>query len=261
MQRFFMQVKQKISYFLSANFVISLISFLFLFSIPAFSQKSKRQLEINQFVRLDWYPKFQYSINPVNSNSVKIHGTSWGVDAFYKFLLKKKIYFKAGVGYYKYSFSKINQTNSLFGSSNNRIIENYVPPGGPLPNITFTTDRYWYNSIALRMGIETHKNFPQNILLNYGVGWVYYYTFSQKYHLGYPEPFYKTGVDRFFGFSVLGHFSVQKRVRKISIGPSVDIPIYDIWKKDDVFPQESNNEIRHKWFNGLSGGVGLTYYF
>lgn len=262
MQQFFIRIKHKISYCLSANFVIiGLVCFLFLFSNSALSQKSKGQLEINQFVRFDWYPKFQYSINSVNSNSVKIQGTSWGIDAFYKFLVKKRVYIKTGLGYYKHSFNKINQVNSLLGKSKTRIIEDYVPPAGPAPSITYTTSKYWYNTVAFRAGCEIRKDYSNGIILNYGIGAGIYYTFSQNYFIEYPEPDYKTTVGRFFGGTTYGHISIQKRIQNFSFGPSIHLPVYDLWKKDDVFPKESNNETRNKWFNGLAVGIGLTCYF
>ena len=231
---------------------------IILISNFVFSQTTSRQIEINPYLRWDSYPKFVYAINPVNSNTVRIKGTSWGINAAYKFPVKNKLYLKAGLGYYRYSFNDIEQMNSLFGKSDNRIID-YIPPDPWAPAILYTTNKYWYNSIAATIGIEEHIDIAKGIQIICGVDIRNYYTFSQHYHIVYPSPQgtnYKQTANRYFGFSANLNAGLQKKIGKISIGPTIHLPIYDIWKQDEVFPQEENGKSRNKWFRGL--GVGIT---
>ena len=92
------------------------------------SKKEAPQIELTPFLRWDKYPDFTYAINSATSNKVRIRGTSWGIDASYKFSFRRKLSLKAGLGYYRYSFDEINQVNSLFGYSNERIVEGYSKP-------------------------------------------------------------------------------------------------------------------------------------
>lgn len=150
-----------------------------LFTNFLFGQKPNSQIEINPYFRWDSYPKFNYAINSVNTNTVKINSSSFGIDVAYKIPIRNRLYLKTGLGYYKYAFNKIDDVNSLFSNSpnNSRIVDGYIPPGNTTPSITFSTDKYWYNTISLNIGIERHINLQKKMLLILGANFSNYYTF------------------------------------------------------------------------------------
>lgn len=244
---------------LMKNIFISIC--IILFNNFVYSQNPSKQIEINPYLRWDSYPKFVYAINSVTSNTVRIKATSWGINAAYKFPVRNKLYFKAGLGYYKYSFNNIDQMNSLFGKSDNRIID-YIPPDPWAPAITYATNKYWYTSIAATIGAEEHIDIAKGVQIICGIDIRNYYTFSQHYHIVYPSPQgtnYKQSTNRYFGFSANLNAGLQKKFDKISIGPTIFLPIYDIWKQDKIFPQEENTKSRNKWFRGFGVGISCNY--
>jgi len=127
--------------FLSALFIIRMNSI--------FSQDTFRQFEVEPYLRWDKYPTFTNAINSIATYKLAIKGTSWGVKASYKVYGKNGIFFKAGLGYYRYSFNHIVSTHQSFGESDQRIIDYPTQLG-----ITLGTDSYWYNTITLNLGIE-----------------------------------------------------------------------------------------------------------
>lgn len=230
-------------------------------SCSIYSQNKYRQLEIEPFFRWDTYPKFTYSINPVTSNGVVIKGRSWGTNVAYKFPTKK-YYISTGLGYYKHSFNKITQTNSLFGNGTRRAI-NYIPDGPYTPSLIFVTDKYWYNTLSLNVGLEKDFALSKSTKFLAGFNLVNYFTLSQNYHVTYPAPEgtdYKTSRFRYFGFSTNLHVGLQKEIDKIAIAPILIIPIYDTWKQDKVFPQEENEKSRSKWLKGIGAGISIRYF-
>jgi len=237
---------------------ILLVICMLVINNSSFAQEAPNQIEFTPFLRWDNYSKFNYAINSVNSNTVGIKGMSWGIDATYKFSITNNFYLKAGLGYYKYSFNKIDQINSLLGRSDNRIIE-YIPPDPWAPAIVYTTDKYWYNCIVGTIGIERQLAISKSVQLLCGVNIRNYYSYSQHYHIVYPSPQgtnYKQKHSRYFGFSADLNASLQKKMGKINLGPTFSFPIYNLWKQDEVFPQEENRKARNKWFSGV--GIGLT---
>lgn len=235
---------------------------LSIFFVLGFSNFLVAQFEIMPFMRWDTYPKFTYAINPVNSNEVKINGTSWGINIAYKLSLTKHLYIKPGLGYYRFSFNNIRQVNSQFGTSNSRVIEDYHPPGGITPGLIFSTDKYFYNTISGNIGIEKYVDLKKDIQIICGFAFSNFYAFNQNYHVTYPSPNgdnFKQTNNRYFGFSASINAGIQKKLKKFSFGPSLIIPIFDTWKKDDVFPQEENSKKRNKWFSGVGLGIQLNF--
>lgn len=223
-----------------------------------FSQKKNAEVEITPFLRWDSYPKFQYAINPTNSNTLKMKGTSIGLNLAYKLYSVKNWAIKTGVGYYRYSFTKMKQINTLFGESKTRVIH-YIPPGPLAPALIYTTDRYWYNSIMLNVEINKSFFIKERYLVAVGTQMNNYFTYSQLYHIrsGAKGINYRKGNGRYFGYSVLFTGSFQKKIGKINMGPVILIPVYDAWKKDKNFPQEMDNGNRSKSFTGF--GIGFTF--
>jgi hypothetical protein len=50
-----------------------------------------------------------------------------------------------------------------------------------------------------------------------------------------------------------------KKTDKIEIGPSLIVPVFDIWKQDVVFPEENSADSRTKWFSGIGLGISINF--
>ena len=239
------------------------ILFAFCFTIIATSlvaQKKMAELEVNPFVQMDWYPEFTYRINPVNYNKVRIRGESFGINTIYSYPLKDAN-LNIGMGYYRYSFTKIKQQNTSFGKSNNRIID-YVPPGPFIPSILYATDKYWYHTISLNIGVQKYFDLKNDWQLSTGINLANYFTIAQTYHI--RDFKYKQSDFRYFGFSASLELGLIKRVNNIHIGPILILPVYDLWKQDRMFPKnanslESNSATRHKWLRGVGMGISIKF--
>lgn len=233
---------------------------LFLTTSFVYSQIQKSQLEINPYLRWDGYPKFSYAINSINTNAIKINGTSWGIITAYKLPIHNKLYLRAGLGYYRYSFNKIENNNSSYGKSDARVI-NYIGLG----DVIFRTNKYWYNTIAANIGVERNFMLRNDMQIVCGLSVNNYYTYSQyyrithKYPTGPPNHKYLTRKARHFGFSTNIYTGITKKIGKASIGPSFIIPIYNLWKQDEIFPQEEDSKTRSKWINGMGIGIICNY--
>jgi hypothetical protein len=243
-----------------------LLSTLFILkTYSIFSQGTFRQFEIEPFLRLDKYPTFTNSINSIATYKLAIKGTSWGINTAYRIPLKKNICLRAGIGYYRYSFSHIVSTHQSFGEGDQRIIDYPTQLG-----ITLGTDSYWYNSVSLNLGIEKSFELTKDFIFTGGLTIKNYFTFSQRYHLPYDNSFipqpelqiknnYKTNKSRFFGFGPELNLAALKKTGKVNIGPSLIIPVFDLWKQDAIFPTETNQGSRNKWFGGFGIGIKLIY--
>lgn len=230
--------------------------FLLLLSTNLIAQKQTAQIEITPYVRKDWYPEFSYAINSIDTNHVKLQGVSLGISAAYKIPLQNSVFLKLGTGFYRYTFNQISKINR-FGENSRRHI-NYPSVLG----IPFLTDKYWYNCVSLKVGAEKLFQLNNNWQITTGINIDNYFTFSQGYHITYNNPDnpimnpYKLKKKRFFGFSGNLNAGALKQVGRITVGPSLILPIFDSWSQDEVFPQENDSETRRKWLRGF--GVGIT---
>lgn len=243
-------------------FVMAFFSFTF---SDGYSQSTYREIEINPYVRFDKYPQFRNQINSIAQYDLQINGNSWGLNAAYKIPMTRNLSIKIGTGYYRYSFSKIKSKHRTFGEGNRRIIE-YPTTFG----IILGTDKYWYNTIHTVVGLEKQFTVAKDIQITAGINLNNYFTFSQNYHLPYDNSFipqpelkikndYKTNDKRYFGLSSQLHFGILRRINKVAIGPSLIIPVFDLWKQDNIFPAETSTNNRQKWFGGIGAGLNINY--
>ena len=252
-----------------ANFVVSLIqitlmkhyliSFLLVsISYCSISQNVKNTLEILPYERIDWYPEFSYVLNGRPSTDyIKIKGVSLGADINYKVPIARTWSIRPGLGIYRYSFNNIERRNTSLGNSSSKNI-NFVSP----LLIPYFTDKYWYNSVSVNIGIEKTLFFKGNYQVQLAADIKNYWTFSQFYHLtNNPggEQSFKKNDTKYFGASTLLTTNVLKSFGSFSIGPSVRIPIFDLWKTDSVFPEETGKDTRNKMFGGVGFGVAINY--
>ncbi|MES1225186.1 MAG: hypothetical protein ABUT20_57415 [Bacteroidota bacterium] len=242
-----------------------LIFFVFLFAISSFAQNKNSQIEIEPYFRWDKYPAFTNAINDLATYKLDINGNSWGLNFSYKKSIRNNFSLKAGVGYFKYSFNKIVSTHRSFGIGHNRVIDYPTQL-----DLVLGTDKYWYNTVSLNIGIDKVINFKKNLQINSGITVKNHFTFSQHYHMPYdnsfiPEPElqiqnnYKTKDSRYFGFGADIHIGILNKIGKLYIGPNLIIPIYDNWRQDKIFPTETNSKSRSKWLSGIGVGIICNY--
>ncbi len=248
------------SYLMVMKYISTVIMLLMLCNNTACAQISRGAFEVKPFMRIDWYPSFSYRINPVTDNKVKIRGASYGISANYKYPIKK-VNLNIGLGYYKYAFNNINQENSLFGNNNKRTIE-YTPLGPIAPSITYATDKYWYHSISISLGVQKNFDLQKDWKLSAGIYLSNYFTFSQSYHI--RDFWHKTQRLRYFGFSSSMELGFIKKMKTFSAGPVLILPLFDLWKQDDNFPKnenelERNNATRDKLFTGIGFGFSVRF--
>jgi hypothetical protein len=243
--------------------------FLLLLTISfiSFAQQTEKSLiAITPYIRFDKYPGFSYAINSTSTTTIdKISGTSWGVNGVYKFPIYHRTYLNAGLGYYKYSFSKIDGRGN-WGKVNERAI-NFPSP----IYVIYYSDKYKYNCVSINIGIERWFNISKTLFFYGSAGLNDLYTFSQDYRItadyptGPPNHQFNQHQKRSFGLSTDIVIGVEKTYHKIVIGPSIIIPVYDVWHKDHFFPSEvpgiseNPSSLRSKWFNGIGAGISLAY--
>jgi len=230
------------------------IVFSFFFSNSIFGQTSTNQIEINSYLQGDSYPSFSIRFNSVTNSTIKIHGISWGSGMNYKYSLKNNSFIKGGLGYHKYSFSKIERYTRPFGDTKARVI-NYT---GGYSSFAYVTDKYWYNTISATVGFEKLYTLKKNTNFIAGVNAVNYFTFSQRYNIPgtFKDVTFKKTISRYFGLSFIANAGLQKNFGRFNLGPTIHLPIFSSWKQDAIFPHEENNDSRSKWLRGI--GIGFT---
>ncbi|MBE7172851.1 MAG: hypothetical protein INR73_19905 [Williamsia sp.] len=225
------------------------------------AQKDKNRIEITPYFQLDHYPKFSYVLAGRSSTDyLKLKSSGWAVQASYKLIITSGVYFKAGIGYFRYRFGHIDRVNTSFGNSNERHI-NFPSP----LYISFYTNRYWYNTITLHAGIEKSFELTNGISITGGFTLVNYFTYSQHYHITYSNPDNSINPDyaldekRNLGFSINLQAAALKKIGRFSLGPVVLLPAFTLQHKDDTFPEEKTSDSRTKWFNALGAGLQTNY--
>ena len=238
---------------------ILLFSILFSYAATAFGQRRSDELEITPYAQFDRYPKFSYVIGDrPNTDFVKLTGISWGINTAYKFEIKNRVYLKAGIGYFQYRFNDVSRVNTSFGSSDSRDIKFPSPLFIP-----FFTDKYWYNTLSVHAGLEKLIMLNKTTFLATAVQFVEHFTFSQHYHITYRgnsiDNDYTLRKKKNFAFSGNLQSALLKKIGRLSIGPMINIPVIQIWKEDEVFPEENNSNSRNKWFNAIGLGIQTSY--
>lgn len=224
----------------------------------AVSKKRLTQIEIMPYIRWDNYPKFTYAINSITTNDVYIKGLSYGINAIYGKNLNENLKLKTGIGYYRYSFTKIRNINSSYGEGDGRVIDY------PYLDVIYSTNKYWYHTISLSLGAEKYYAIKDNFSLLFGVSVQYYHTFAQFYKI-FDKYDYKRSQSHGLGFAGTLHSGIAHKFNRTTIVPQLIIPIYDAWRKDAVFPgdvpdiKEDPSSWRDKWFNGFGIGCAIQY--
>lgn len=240
---------------------IIITALLTLFKSMALAQP-KAELSATAYLRMDKYPAFFYATGPTTGSTVNIKGLSPGFNIDYTRKISNTAYVNGRIGYYRYSFNKIERSTDIGTAVNSRPTNLQLLPGA---FITFDTDKYFYNTVCF--GIGTGKNFqlPRNILFRAGCMFNNYVTFSQKYQITYDNPDnqienpYRSTQARYFAFEGDVQLSVLKFTGRYRFGPIILLPVYSVWKADDVFTYEKNSGSRSKWFKGFGAGFTFCY--
>ncbi len=228
--------------------------FFFLHTLVA--QERSPKLEINPYYRYDTYPRISYRIDQrARIDTLQMQGNSYGVNVNYAIPAFKTYTFKVGLGYYRHSFTEITQTGIIYG----RLLD-----GREIyyPNPTaffFITDRYWYNTVNVNLSIEKDVVLSKTVNLQVGISTGNYFTFSQYYHMPAFDIDYNTSKVGYFGFSSSVNASILKRFNSVQVGPSLIIPIVDMWKKDALLPESNECSFKWKYFNGVGIGLIVNY--
>jgi hypothetical protein len=117
------------------------------------------------------------------------------------------------------------------------------------------------NTILLILGVEKNFNL-KNLQIETGINFNSYYTISQYYHLSFnPQGSqdYKKNNKEYFASSINLNVNLLKKFGKTNIGPSLVIPVFDTWKTDETFPEETNSGSRNKWLSGIGLGICINY--
>jgi hypothetical protein len=230
-------------------------------------KKRSGWIEIMPYVRWDSYPTFISKINYLDTVSLSLKGASYGVNINFKQPVAKKYEILIGFGYYKNTYNKIKRWSTrwsgITGDSRNRVV--YYPD--PTLWVIFVTDKYWYHSLAINIGGQINFNLKNNLELNISAMLSNYFTFSQRYHLDkqyLPMTFtgdvnYKTKEFSYSGLSALFEAGLQKKFNIFSVSPKLLLPVYTIWKKDEIIEDETNTGNRSKWFRDIGAGISFNY--
>ena len=236
------------------KFIRLTFAVFFCFSQNAFGQARVPSVEITPYYRYDHYPQFSFQIDGrARIDSLEMFGNSYGVSANYTVPVSNNYTFKFGLGYHRYSFTKIDHQSGRFDFSGREIL---------YPNPTayfFITDRYWYNTVSTNLSIVKNIRVSKNLEAQAGILISNFVSFSQYYHLPAFDIDYKTQKVAYFGFSGAVDISLLRPWNKLKIGPSLILPIIDFWKKDALLPEDNQNSFKTKYFNGVGIGLKMNY--
>lgn len=234
---------------------ISILSGMFLLHPNlAFTQNTK--IEVSSYFRYDNYPQVSYQIDQLaKMDTLKMTGNSYGVNLNYVVPGFKNTIFKIGLGYYRYSFTKIRKTRIANGVFSNGREILYPSP----TTFLYLTDRYWYHTASVNLALEKEFVLSESINLQTGISVSNYFTFSQYYHITAGDIDFKNNRFSYFGSSLALNASLLKRFNKMQIGPSLAIPLIDMWKKDMLLPENYEKSSRWKFLNGFAIGLSINY--
>ncbi|HEY9257509.1 hypothetical protein [Chitinophaga sp.] len=233
-----------------------------LFSKTLFSQVKANSIELYSYFIHDNYGSFDNSYGRSSfSTKLSLKGDSYGISAYYIRALSGKLQARIGLGYYKYSFNKINTYDARTNGG--------TYPKRPLvypttDAIMLYTDGYYYNTITFNIGADRVFALNKGYELLAGGSLQSYYTYSQVFKIPAPQnaryPDYKRKKSEFFGFSANLNIGFNKNFGNFYVGPRILIPVFDQWKQDEIF-LEPQNASRNKWFTGFGGGIAAGVRF
>ena len=236
---------------------IILLLNLLLHHCLAYSQTSdNKSLELSFQIRQENLADYTTRFGTVfYQNSLKLNGTSTGLDLGFKMLLKKHWFVKPHVGYYKFNIDKI---------INHRIPSRATDPSNYRPIdysfdsllILYGTSKYHYNNISLSFAFGRIISLKNDFSLTTDFNFTYLHSFSQHYEV---KEGYTTSDNRNFGYLIDYRIGLEKKLKKIYLAPALIVPVYKKWKQDIVFKENPDKTI-DKWFGGCGVSVTIGKY-
>lgn len=181
-----------------------------------------------------------------------ISGNAWsnGVNLNYSKTLYKNFYAKIGIGYFKQKFGIVRGFD----------FEETVT----LTGLGYSTKYYHYKNIQYIIGAGYIKPLPKNYILNFGATYNYLNSFQQEFRntgssnfLGNRNP-QKRDDNFHFGSYLNFQIGVKKNFyKKISLGLDLICPVYNKWRKDEIFREDVNEFYGSNFLIGTS--INLIY--
>jgi hypothetical protein len=229
-------------------------------SYVVFSQSKKaNSLELTFSGRKDKYADYVTRFGGVSyTNHLQLEGKGIGISFSYRHAITKNIFFSAGIGSYQMGIDKIwnmRQPSFTGEATSSRPID-YTNPD--FTRIFHHTEKYHYNCITPGIGISVALPLSDTWAISTGTDVAYLFTFRQVYHIG-KEYTYRRDKLKSFGFYWNASVGLKKVLGKFYIAPSLLLPIYQTWAKDDVFGENPHEKI-DKWKDGLGLNISLGKY-
>lgn len=231
---------------------------IMLFSTVLLAQNTKR-IEFDLQLRYDKHADYTTRFFGRSfTDDIKLWGKSFGLNFNYFHPIHKRIFLKAGVGYYRLAIDKIRANSRFNIIATGRNIDYNHPLG---ISLLFSTKKYYYNNVNLAVGLGYNKPLHKKMNFVADTDFTYYYTFSQLYQINYDNIRYKTSNGKTLGISVNTSLGVSYKFNndKSYISPRLVIPIYQQLSGDKVFGEDSNIKMT-KWFNGIGLSIAIGKY-
>lgn len=232
---------------------IILILLLLFSTMEMLAQEKSNRLRVAPYFRFDSYPKIIFSYAGRSStDALKMKGISPGLIVYYDYHLNKNWFLNLGLGYYQYSFTKLDRVNSMFGLSHARPIE--YPS---VTNFFYHTRRYKYNCVQISFGLEKQYSLNKDLQFSTGLNYSGYLNIKSVYNFNYSGGFnYRKDDFSLFAHSLMLNLAVRKKLKTFFIGPRILVPVIDSWRQDESF-LENKSDKRSKWFNGVGFAIDI----
>jgi len=222
-----------------------------------YSQKRQNAIELTPYFRYSNYGTYDDWYGRSFATKLTLKGTSFGLNADYILNVARDWQARIGIGYFKYTFNNLKNVDvrNVGGTSDKRPFE-YPHPDAVL----FYTDNYSYNTLSINFGWEKVCQLKKGYAFTAGAALQTYYTYSQLFKVTWDNySDYKRKDAGVFGFSANINFGITKHFQNFYLGPKLFIPLFDQWKKDKIFAEDSGS--RSKWFSGIGGGITMGTKF
>jgi hypothetical protein len=218
--------------------------FLISLSINSLAQSSKCSIGLQLVNDFDSYsfPSVYYT-----NQIVKGKGSSVGINLLYKHSLRKQIQILAGSGFYNYKFNIHRGFNYSLDT---------------ITNFGYSTKDYAYKCIPLTLGANYDNSIGNKSKLNIGLSYTHFVGLTESYTPSSAPPtggaIEKNSQSNFSADEILIKPGFERKFNKVFIGIELRVPLWERWKKDDMF-KENESGYNFKSFNGI--GIGLSIFY
>jgi hypothetical protein len=237
-----------------SNTIPMMILSLLGFCHPSFGQQ--KSIGIDFIGRYDRHANYTTNFGGRASNDDYIlWGHSFGVTAFYRKQIKKKLFFGFSSGYYRLGVDKMEEKTGW------RRTSRYVDYRERCCKVLYSTSNYHYNNFSF--GLAVGKNFVLNAKTQLDIegDFITYSTFSQSYKLDTSNRTtpYITHNHKRAEHGVNFIIGIVKVIDRYYYRPGLVVPIYQKLKGDREFFEDPDMNIE-KWFDGIGLSVSVGRY-